>query len=45
MAASSGALNGDDEYMAEFMMVEPAQRENDEGIIYCCPSPFVDGLP
>ena len=31
VAASSGALNGDED-MAEFMMVEPAQRENDEGI-------------
>ena len=33
MAASSGAVNGDDEDMAEFVMVEPAQGENDEGII------------
>ena len=33
VAASSGVVNGDDEDMAEFVMVEPAQRENDEGII------------
>jgi hypothetical protein len=32
-ACSSGAVNGGDEEMGEFVMVEPAQRENDEGTI------------
>lgn len=32
-ASSSGAVNGGDEEMGEFVMVDPAQRENDEGTV------------
>ncbi len=32
-ACSSGAVNGGNEEMGEFVMVEPAQRENDEGTV------------